>query len=235
MTGVDETAKAIQEVAKASGKAIDAAVSTGGFFAEFIRAPLQERVGILTDNLKFRRWENMLELRRKAVEKLRLLGSDAEIRQIPMAVGVPLLEAATLVETDDLRSLWANLLVNYANGKSGITIQKSFVSVLSELSPLEAIILEKIYSVAGTTVATAGILTGRLPELADLEVTGGVTDSSQPEAPQRDDVNLALSNLLRLGCIGPATTWDGGELLGVVYPTTFGRALINACTLQHAE
>ncbi len=107
---MNEEAKAVQEVAKTTGKAIDAASRAGAFLSEFIREPLRERIGIITDNLKHRRWENMLDLQIRALRKLAELGIDPKPGRIPLDIGVPLLEAASLVEADDLRDRWANSL-----------------------------------------------------------------------------------------------------------------------------
>lgn len=234
---MDEISKAAEEIAKTTGKAIDAASRAGGFLAEFIKEPLRERFGIITDNLKYRRWENMLNLQQRAIRKLEALGVESTLRPIPAAVAVPLLEAASLVEDDDLSERWANLLVNFAAQESGVSVQRSFITVLQELNSLDAIILEKIYSlperVRDPEAGRSGILTGRLPEIAEhsppqSEVSNPVV-TNDPKHPS-GEVELSLSNLIRLGCLTSATAWDGGQLLFEVYPTPFGRALIKACS-----
>lgn len=47
-----EEGKAVQEVAKATGKAIDAGREMGGFIAKYLGAPLDQAMGIWTDKLK---------------------------------------------------------------------------------------------------------------------------------------------------------------------------------------
>jgi hypothetical protein len=226
---MSDEAKAAEEIARTTGKAIDAANRVGGFLAEFIREPLRERVGIITDNLKLRRWENMLDLQIRAQRKLAALGIDPKPKQIPLDIGVPLLEAASLVEDGDLRDRWANLIVNFAVVDGDHLPRRSFISVLTELSPLEVVILEKIYVIPN--VESHAVLTGALP--ADAAIANdpppGVprAERSQPTP----DVAVALSNLYRLGCLQPAKLLGGPDVVDLVYVTPFGRAFINACTL----
>ncbi len=52
---MDEDAKAIQEVAKAAGKAGVAAREAGGFLSKFIVGPLEQGMGIFEDRLKYMR------------------------------------------------------------------------------------------------------------------------------------------------------------------------------------
>jgi hypothetical protein len=224
---MDETAKAVQELAKATGKAIDASEHLGGFVAQFIRAPLQEMAGIWTDSLRYRRWENQLVLQQKARQKLEELGGVEAVswREVPMRLQVPLLEAASLIEEDELRDLWANLLLNFGNASSGVSMERSFISVLRELSPFEAAILERVFSIERT--GPEGVLAAGLPDVAELEKPGG-----GPPSDPSPEVALALSNLVRLGCLSSAAAWDGGEFLKVVFGTTFGRELVRACRLQ---
>jgi hypothetical protein len=224
---MDNTGKATEEVAKTIGKGIDASRDLGGFVARFITAPLDEIAGKWTDDLKFKRWENQLALHEKAKRKLKELGGvDAvQWREVPMRLQVPLLEAASITEEDDIRERWANLLLNFANEESGISMERSFISVLRELSPLEAVILDRIYATKRTD--SEGVLTAGLPDTAERETPGrGVADDPSPE------IAFAVSNLIRLGCLISAAVWGGSENIKVVLETTFGRELMRACTLQ---
>lgn len=229
---LEESAKAVQEVSKAVGKGLEVVRDAGSFLSEFIRDPLEQRVGIWTDNLRYRRWENQLQLQAKARQKLEELGGPASInfRPIPMRVQVPLLEAASLAEEDELQDRWANLLINFGNSASQVPIERSFISVLRELSPLEVAILDKAYSVPPSPDGHRGVVTAKLPAVAARQVSG-----PQENAQPTEDVAFALSNLFRLGCLTAGTTWDGGEHLAVVFETTFGRELVRACSLQRPE
>ena len=60
--GVNETAKAVQEVAKTTGKAIDAAQNFGGFFSKYVSGSVEQGMGIFEDKLKYMRWERQVRL-----------------------------------------------------------------------------------------------------------------------------------------------------------------------------
>lgn len=77
---MEEESKAIQEVAKATGKGIDAVREAGGFIARYVAGPLEEGVGILSDRLKYVRWERQMRLMQRADEFLREVGLEAPSR-----------------------------------------------------------------------------------------------------------------------------------------------------------
>lgn len=230
----DEWAKATQEVAKASGKAVDAGRGLGSFISEFIKQPLTEQVGIWTDNLRYRRWSNQMALKRKAEAKLAELGYDVPLSDPPMSVLVPLLEAASLAEDEGLHERWVNLLLNFSNAASGVKVQRSFVSVLAALEPLDAHALQVIYSVDQEREGGRAIRTAKLPMAVTFEPIPDGTKHPTSHPEPSDEVMVALGNLARLGLIGSASAWGGVGALSVVDQTPFGREFVRACTLQKA-
>ena len=50
---MEEESKAIQEIAKTGGKAIDAVIEFGGFTARCIAGSLEQGLGIFEDRLKY--------------------------------------------------------------------------------------------------------------------------------------------------------------------------------------
>ena len=52
MSEIEEGAKAVQEFAKAAGKAVDAIREVGKFLAKYINGPLDQASGIVKDYLK---------------------------------------------------------------------------------------------------------------------------------------------------------------------------------------
>ena len=224
---IEAIAKATEEVAKTTGKGIDLVQSSGGFLAEFIREPLAEWIGIQTDNLKARRIENRIDLQLRVQAKYEA-AAITNYRQIPFSIGVPLLEAATLEESPELRDLWANLIVNFSNQDSKIGIEKSFVSVLRDLSPLDVRILEKIYSMP--EVEKHCVLTEHLPDYAEFGLPRPPGEKLTQRALPTADVQLSITNLFRLQCLQTAKYMGGPDVLNTVYTTTFGHALFEACT-----
>lgn len=228
---IDESAKAVQEVAKVTGKAIDASQKFGCFIARFVAGPIEQGMGIFEDKLKYMRWDRQVRLMQRADLLLREIGLTQPTRCIPLKFAIPLLEAASLEDDDNLQDLWARLLVNAANGNSRVTLQRAYISVLEQLTPLEAAMLQKIYALPYEKTRHDGIEAGKLP----IEVTVGKDDGKDDDLLEpSDEVRLALANLARLGCIAIQKSWGGGELFKKVNPTLLGKSFVEACTLQVA-
>lgn len=225
-----ESAKAVQEVAKATGKGIDAAREAGGFIAKCVGGPLTEAVGIWTDRLKYVRWEQQVALMTRANQKLAELGLSEPTQVVPLQIAIPIIQEGSMQSEGDLQDRWANLLVNAANASSGIEIKTSFISMLRDMSSLDVRILDAIYRLPMEKTQAVGVWPGKLPALAvtyeeehsQLGYVGHVSE----------EVVLSLGNLARLGCLTPSTGWDGAVFFTRVYPTILGKYFVAACTLQ---
>lgn len=226
---VSESAKAVQEIAKATGKAIDAGQKFGGFISRFVAGSIEQGMGIFEDKLKYMRWERQLRLMQRADQLLQKIGLTQPTRHIPLKLAIPLLEAASLEDDDYLQDLWAKLLVNAANSGSRVTLQRAYIAVLEQLTPLEAAILQKIYALPYDATRHDGVEVGKLPNAVAVGKDDGKQDTLL-EPPE--DIRLALANLARLGCIVIQKSWGGGELFKKVNPTLLGKSFVEACTLQ---
>ena len=61
----------------------------------------------------------------------------------------PLLEGAALEDDENLSNKWAGLLASAATSNEAEHSHPSFPRILSEMSPREALILDKLYRVGG--------------------------------------------------------------------------------------
>ena len=212
----DGWAIATEATAHASKEVVTAAREFGGF----ISGPLSEVVGILQDHLKVVRFERHIRLRDRVAKFMSDRGLEKPTRQIPLTLGLQILDHATLEEDDDLQDRWAILLVNAVDSDNGAEIRKSFVSILREMSALDAITLEKIASHPEAT--GEGILTYQLPETAVSTLT------RSPLSPS-NEMALILWNLARLGCIAPNRLSEGISVR-LVSLTPLGKAFVDACS-----
>jgi Abortive infection alpha len=228
---VKESAKATQEVAKTTGKAIDAAREFGGFISRYISGSLEQGMGIFEDKLKYMRWERQMRLMRRASAYMASIGVDTPTKPIPLKLAVPLLEAASLEDDDYLQDLWAKLLVNSSIEGSPIDLNRSYIDILERLSHLEAKILSVIYAQPEIKVRNRSILTGNLPDSVEVEDENSKEEPMQPS----EEVIFALANLERLGCISLPTSWGGGQIFSTIYPAVLGRKLVEACTLKSKQ
>lgn len=223
---MDEEAKAVQEIAKTTGKVIDATREAGGFIAKFISGPLEQGVGIFEDKLKYLRWERQIRYMQRAEEFLKLSGLDSPTRAVPIKLAIPLMQGASLEEDNQLQDRWAALLVNAANAIYPVEIRRSYAAILEQITPLDAQVLDAIYMLPFEDSQHAGIATADLP----LRARVIVKDENELPLPS-EEIVLSLSNLARLGCIRSGMTWGGGESYSRINPTVAGKAFMQACRI----
>lgn len=241
-----ETAKATQEVAKATGQALEIAHKVGAFLSQFIGGSLEQVCGIIEDKLKYTRWERRIRLMDSATRFMAERGSPMQIRPVPLNVAIPIFEAASLEEDDDLQDLWARLLVNAADAKSGVEVRRLLVSILQDFSHMEVYLLQAIHDAPSMKSGgpakrlpgppdVDGRETGR-PMKGDVPTKGLPHEYLEPGEEEEDpglpseSVQIGLWNLMRLGCIESAGTWD--SLVGIrrVKITALGKELVKACS-----
>jgi hypothetical protein len=221
---MSEESKAIEEVAKASGKAVDAARELGGFLSKYVGGSLEQAMGIVEDKLKYLRWERQIRLVDRADQFLKERGLSQPSRKVPLQVAIPLIQGGSLEEDDSLQDRWAALLVNAADAASDTEVRRAFISILEDITPLDALLLEKIYSSTVVPDLEAEIWTTFLPD--------HVTDTKPGQENLRppNHVEVSLGNLARLGLITTAIVWGGFEIFSCVHRTTLGREFVKAIT-----
>ncbi|MDB5531751.1 MAG: hypothetical protein JWO28_66 [Hyphomicrobiales bacterium] len=229
---VTETAKAVGEVAKTAGKGIEATRELGGFVARFISGSLDQASGIVEDKLRYYRWERQQRLMLRAEEFMRQQGLPAPTRPVALKFAIPLLEAASMEDDDYLQDMWAKLLVNAGDARSESDIRRAYVDILESITPLEARILEAIYTHDFDFGPTADrrvlkVSTHELPSAAEI----ATYDAPHDAPPPADDVALGLENLIRLGCLDRTSNWEGIPSILMVQATLLGQAFVRACTL----
>jgi len=226
--GLDEEAKAAQEIAKATGKITDAAREVGGFIARYIGGPLEQGLGIFEDKLKYMRWERLQRLIERSEKYLRERGLTEPTRPVPLKVAIPLFQAASLEDDDELQDIYARLLANAADAKSGVDVRRTYISILEDFGPMEARVLRVIYDAPDSALGLEGVWTKELPERA-LSLMPDDPDG-EGRLPDKE-TQFVLMNLARLGCLETGTLM-GGNPLTLVFITPLGEGLIEACTLR---
>ncbi|WP_373003627.1 Abi-alpha family protein [Sulfurimonas sp.] len=229
MSEIEETAKATQEIAKVSGKAIDTLDKFGSFMSKYIGGSVEQACGIFEDKLKYMRWENQVNLMNKANLKLKELGQINPTKHIPLKLAIPLLESASLEDDSYLQDLWVNLLVNSSTNYD-FSLERSYIIVLEQLTTLEAKILITIYSNKYKSNIQYDIQTHLLPDKINY-IEQSMDFSKYKHTPNPidpdDTIKLALSNLSRVRCINLIPT-TGDENYSIIHPTLFGAKLYEA-------
>ena len=147
---VTESAKALQEVAKAGGKAVDASRSVGGWLDRIFGQGIEDAVALhWSDRVRARRieraiydWAKLTELMSKVEVRLKAKGIN-NFRPVPPKIALGIFENATIENDDDLHSLWGNLLATGLDASSN-QIQTKYISVLADLTREDAIVLKAI-------------------------------------------------------------------------------------------
>jgi len=216
----------IKSAAETTGKTIDAIREIGGFISQLIKGPLVQGVGIFEDKLHYMRWERQIRLMLKAKEFLKDLGLEDSTRPIPLKIAIPLLQGALLEEDDEIQDRWAKLLVNAGDAESGINVTPIYISILERLSPYDAVLLDKIYSVPKEK-ANMALWTKNLPDEIVFDV------SNLKGMIPHEELELALANLNQLGVIMARAAYGGTLSLACINQTVLGRNFINACRLRN--
>ncbi|MCP3682648.1 MAG: DUF4393 domain-containing protein [bacterium] len=219
---------AVTEVAKTTGKAIDASREVGGFISKFIEGPLEQGMGIFEDKLKYMRWERQVALMDKVNDKMTERGLEGPTQPVPIKITIPLLQAASVEDDDNLQELWANLLVNAADKDTGVEVVRSFITILKDLTWFDAQILQKVYSIEPPPESDLGFW--ELPQEIIMIKRKEPVDLKKPN----DEVALALENLYRLNLITSAM-WAGADAIRGGYQTRLGRRFYEACTNKNHE
>jgi len=226
---IKAVANAAEEVAKTTSKALDMVQSAGRFVAEYTRTPIEAGIGIISDKLVYMRWERQQRFFQRSQEFLTQRGLSAPLNALPLNFAIPLLEAAALEENDDLQDLWAALLVNAATSSSSNDRRRAFISMLEQLTPLDAMVLLKIHSVLRGDLSERAAVTQNLPE--NTHVYSQDTPFENLGSPT-DEVTLSLANLVRIGCLDAEENWGGQKDYRNAYMTVLGRAFCEAVVLR---
>lgn len=223
MTKLEASAEAVKAVAETTGKVVDASRDLGGFLSRIIGGTLEELGGMLHDTVRYRREARLLRLHLRFEQLRAEAGVSGPIKALGLKAAVPLIEAASLEEDDELQDMFARLIVNGTNPESGIEAKRTFVTILQDFGSLEARLLNALHNAPGdpVTINTAGLPDRYL----------GENEEDRKMLPRRD-VEVALWNLARLGCIEPAALWGGTTTVAGVTVTALGHALMDACTVR---
>ncbi|MGD0539952.1 MAG: Abi-alpha family protein [Tepidisphaeraceae bacterium] len=138
---MSEQAKAIEEVAKTTGKLADLADKVGCFVSRVVGPASGEIGGILEDWARYYRYKNLLAIGDKVTALHARRRIEGKTVPIPLRSGIPMLEAASLEEDVTLQDLWARLIANSTDPNFEQPLHPSYVEIIKQMCPDEATIL----------------------------------------------------------------------------------------------
>lgn len=140
----DSQARAIEESAKATQKALGVLEGLGGYFREVLGTVPADLVGLLGgDWLKVRRAENLHDIVQRMKQKLEA----RNVHNAPppsMSLALPIMIAAADESRDELKDLWAALLAAATDPNRSKGFRLAFISIVKSMDPLDTSSLKAI-------------------------------------------------------------------------------------------
>lgn len=183
--------------------------------------PAADELGaVLQDRARMYRLANQLKMLSKVQEMFR--GAGIEPEAVPLRVLLPLLEGASLEDDENLSSKWAGLLAHAAHPEQREKVHPSFVRILGELSPKDALVLDALWQ--GTRDTPEERSTTLMPQQI-MALGSGMT---------RLEAQIVSENLWRLRLCASGTTVLRVDSEGVgpdseIALTFLGRSFLRAC------
>ena len=112
------------------------------WFGRVFGSVFEDLVGLVVgDRLRIRRMENIIELMKEVDE--RLSGRSFEkLEPAPLALAIPILEAAADESRKELRDLWARLLAAASDPARVNQVRQMFIETVKKLDPLDAVVFQ---------------------------------------------------------------------------------------------
>lgn len=192
-----EIAKAVQETAKTTDTAIKATERLGSYLAKVFGEPVDSVVGILSDRLRFIRWERQCRLLERMREIVEQKGITLSPGILMPKLALPIIECASLEENNDLQDLWVRLLVNAMNPDHEHLVRSAFIQILRELEPLDAYTLNTIFIIHNN------ISGGRAIGLSHNKIGIKRADILREQAESANMYEEIMDNLFRLRLCAP--------------------------------
>jgi hypothetical protein len=109
--------------------------------------PAADEAGLmLNDHVRVFRAKRQLRLYLRTAEKLEEAGITPQ--QVPLKLLFPIVENASIEESDELQDRWANLLARASDPKEADLVELSFPTILRELSSRDVKFLDELFKEA---------------------------------------------------------------------------------------
>lgn len=122
----------------------EAAETARHYLDKLLGGGIEQGGGIISDTIGYWRFTNKIKLVLKAKEFLESQGIDPA--QVLPKVAVPLLEAGSLENDENMQGRWAALLANAGNPATSSQIIPAYGEILRQLTPVQAQMLDWMYS-----------------------------------------------------------------------------------------
>lgn len=107
---------------------------------------VQDVGGIISDQVRLRRFKNQVTILEKADEYVKKKGINP--KNINLKVLAPMVEFSSLEEDSNLQDRWSHLISNTLTKESSVRLERKCVLILSNISIDEAIFFDNLFSIA---------------------------------------------------------------------------------------
>ncbi|KGE14630.1 Abi-alpha family protein [Sphingobacterium deserti] len=204
----DEILKDISEFVGASVVSKELLKKSENLLTSLFGPSFKEFGGLLSDNVKLRRFKNQVKIFTEAEEFLK--NNNIEAKSVNLKVLAPLIEFSSLEEDESLQKKWSNLTVNILRGDSSIMLQQNSITVLNKISTEDAALIDMIYDELPVKKnkrfqKQRGYSNVQKPEdYPSSTFTFSVKEIQKRYGHTIDDIDLCIANLISVGLL----KWD---------------------------
>ena len=203
---VQESAKAIQEVAQTTRTGIEVTEKVGRFVSDLIGEPLETAMGMLSDWMRYSRWERQQRFTQQA-QQLIAERNIVEPKEIQPKIVLPILTNATMEDNDELQDHWVRLITTAVDPSYDGSVRSAFIDILKELEVQDAHVLSLLYS---NFLSRIGEIRLKRPDLVDQPLTFDPSQfhldidivMSRLGISKKSEYRETVDNLIRVRCVG---------------------------------
>lgn len=141
----EESAKAVQEVAKTGHKALEVAEKSGGWFAQFFEGGMRHLGAAFEDSMQGFRIRNRAKVLEKTHTELSRHGLLDNYRTLENRIAGPLIEAISLEDDETLQDVWARFIRNSSDPEKP-KANRTLIEVIKNLEPVDWPLIERLFS-----------------------------------------------------------------------------------------
>lgn len=231
MSESEEIAKAVHSVANFGTKSLETSEKIGNFLARVLKDPIDEISGMITDKLRFVRWQRLVKMS-DDVNMILEERSVTDTRAVSPKLALPIFEGASLEDDENLQHLWNHLLANAMNPDFNDELRYGFTDIIKNITAVEVVILNSFYEVLRKEKKLSDIskITNYSLKKEEIMKTAKIDEATY---------QISIHNLMRVQCISPAVMKGGirtGNEYYSIYKgteavtlTPFGIKFVEAC------